>query len=38
MRARRGDAEVDTLVGRGAAMTYDEIAVYVVEQLAAVPA
>ncbi len=36
LRERLGTAEVDALVARGAAMTYDEIVAYAVEQLAAV--
>jgi predicted ATPase/class 3 adenylate cyclase len=36
VRTTLGDAEVDALVARGAAMTYDEIAAYAIEQLAPV--
>ena len=32
------DAEVDALIDRGAAMSYDEVEVYALEQLAPVPA
>jgi hypothetical protein len=38
LRARLGDAEMDALMARGAAMTYDEVAAYAIEQFAPVRA